>query len=140
MPTDDRRVVLDGGSSETRRRLGATAWMVFEELLLASVDVDGECTATTSVRALAARTGLAKDTVARALSRLRRAGLITAQQARNAGAFAAGSYRVVVPCGISVDERLVAAGEPVDVVARPGGFSRLSGVVQLAQLSLLAES
>lgn len=56
-----------------------------------------------SVRALAARLGLAKDTVARALTRLRRARLVTSIQSRtSAGVFAAGSYLLTLPDSITV--------------------------------------
>jgi DNA-binding transcriptional ArsR family regulator len=99
----DRRLVLGGGSVELRRRLGPTAWVVFEELLLASSDTAEGCLACVSVRALGARLGLAKDTVARALIRLRRAGLVTPAQSRASnGVFATGSYVLVVPDSISI--------------------------------------
>ncbi len=137
MPSDGRRVLLDADSSEMRRRLGATAWVVFEELLLVSTDDGGCCEATTSVRALAARTGLAKDTVARALSRLRRAGLITAQQSRTAGVFAAGSYLLVVPTGITLDERAAAHVDHVrPVVAEPAELVRRSESISFSSHSI----
>jgi DNA-binding transcriptional ArsR family regulator len=99
MPRDaGRRVVLDVGSAELRRELGPSAWVVFEELLLASIGPADCCVASMSVRALASRLGLAKDTVARALIRLRRVGLVTAVQTRgSSGVFAAGSYALTVP-------------------------------------------
>jgi DNA-binding transcriptional MocR family regulator len=54
--------------------------------------------ASVSIRTLADRLGLAKDTVARALGRLRRAGLVTARQARtDTGVFATGCYVLDVP-------------------------------------------
>ncbi len=139
MPSDGRRLLLDAASSEIRRRLGATAWVVLEELLLASNDDAGWCEATTSVRALAARTGLAKDTVARALSRLRRAGLITARQSRTAGVFAAGSYRLLLPCGISVDEPVAVCVEVVQSVIVEPSFVVRPSAVDLVQLVLEIE-
>ena len=99
----DRRLVLGTGSIELRRRLGPTAWVVFEELLLASTDTTEGCLACMSVRSLGGRLGLAKDTVARALIRLRRAGLITPAQSRASnGVFATGSYLLVVPVSVSI--------------------------------------
>jgi len=56
-----RRVVLDAGSIDLRRQLGATAWVVFEELLLVSSGPVEACHASVSVRSLAARLGLAVD-------------------------------------------------------------------------------
>jgi hypothetical protein len=99
----DRCLLLGPGSVEVRRTLGPTAWMVFEELLLASTATPAGWQASMSVRSLAARLGLAKDTVARALNRLRRAGLVTPIQARtSAGVFAAGSYLLTIPDTISI--------------------------------------
>ena len=60
-----------------RRRLGPSSWVVFEELLLAAAPAGGGWQATVSVRVLAERTGLSKDTVGRAVAWLRRAGLVT---------------------------------------------------------------
>lgn len=51
-----------------------------------------------SIRWLAASLGLAKDTVARAVRRLRDLGVIAAEQPRSErGVFQAGSYRLDVP-------------------------------------------
>ena len=100
-----RRVSVDVTAAALRRRLGPTSWVVFEELLLASSG-SSPCVASVSVRALAASLGLSKDTVARALVRLRRAGLVTAQQTRTtSGLFATGSYRLMIPESISVTTR-----------------------------------
>lgn len=101
----ERRLVLSGESAALRRRLDPAAWMVFEELLLASTGSADGRVASVSIRALADRLGLAKDTVARALGRLRRAGLVTARQSRtDAGVFATGSYLLTVPASITVTD------------------------------------
>ena len=100
----DRRLVLEADSVELRRALGPTAWVVFEELLLTSTATPSGRRASVSVRSLAAGLGLAKDTVARALSRLRRAGLVTPIQTRtSAGAFAAGTYLLTMPDSIAIE-------------------------------------
>lgn len=101
----ERHIVLTAESAELRRRLDPAAWVVFEELLLASTGTGEGCVASVSIRALADRLGLAKDTVARALGRLRRAGLVTARQARtDAGVFTTGSYVLSVPASITVTD------------------------------------
>ena len=110
----ERRITLTADTTELRRRLGPSGWAVFEELLLVSTGTGEGCVASVSIRALAGRLGLAKDTVARALSRLRRAGLVTASQSRTGtGVFATGSYRVHVPASITVtDHRPVPSTTP----------------------------
>ena len=100
MPAEapSRSVVVGGAASELRRALGPTSWMVLEELLLCSTGPADGCVASVSVRALAASLGLAKDTVGRAIRRLRYAGLVTVVQPRTvAGIFDTGTYRFAVP-------------------------------------------
>jgi DNA-binding transcriptional ArsR family regulator len=101
----ERRVVLSASSVELRRRLDPTAWVVFEQLLLESISNGDTCEASVSVRSLATQLGLAKDTVARALIRLRRAGLVDASQSRTAtGVYATGTYTLTIPTSITVDD------------------------------------
>ena len=96
--------MLSADSVGLRRALGPTAWVVFEELLLASTVTPDGPRASESVRSLAGELGLAKDTVARALNRLRRAGLVRTIQTRtSAGAFAAGSYLLMIPDSITIE-------------------------------------
>ena len=86
------RLVLDARAGDLRRRVGANAWVVLEELLLgATVGHAGEAVSRATVRALAERTGLSKDTVARSLQRLRKADAFTVE--RNATTTAAASSR-----------------------------------------------
>ncbi len=101
----DRRLVVTAGSVELRRQLGPTSWVVFEELVLVSTGTGGGCVASVSIRALAGRLGLAKDTVARAIARLRRAGLVTGHQSRtDSGVYATGSYTLTIPSSIAIDD------------------------------------
>ncbi len=101
----ERRIVLTAGTVELRRRLDPTAWVVFEQLLLESTHRGDERRASVSVRSLATQLGLAKDTVARALNRLRRAELIDASQSRTAtGVYATGTYTLTIPTSITVDD------------------------------------
>jgi DNA-binding IclR family transcriptional regulator len=103
MSTERRDVVLAADCGGLRRRLGPTAWVVFEELLAVSTGSGERCRACVSVRGLGRVLGLNKDTVARALTRLAAAGLVDAVQTRSAsGVFATGSYRLTVPASIAV--------------------------------------
>jgi DNA-binding transcriptional ArsR family regulator len=112
-------LVIDAASIELRRRLGPTAWAVFEELLLSSTGPTDRCTASVSVRSLASQLGLSKDTVARALGRLRRAGLVAACQARStAGIFTTGSYRLTIPDTIAITTRTTRTTRPSSSHAR----------------------
>ena len=127
-----RSVVLGPAAHELRRYVGPTGWAVLEEMVERST-VDGDrLIAQVSIRALASSLGLAKDTVARAVRRLRGIGLIDAEQRRTTvGSFDAGSYRLTVP------EPCIAVVRIPPPVARPsnGSARRPSG-----QLSLLPES
>jgi DNA-binding transcriptional MocR family regulator len=130
----ERRIVIDAASIEIRRRVGPTAWAVFEELALSSTGPRDACTASVSVRSLADRLGMSKDTVARALSRLRAAGLVSARQARgSAGTFAVGSYRLHLPESVA----LVASAANAAPSRAPG---RARAAASAAQLALAIES
>ena len=119
-PEPTRSLVIDAASIDLRRRLGPTAWVVFEELILASTGPTDRCTASVSVRSLAGQLCLSKDTVARALGRLRRAGLVTACQARStAGIFTAGSYRITISDTITIAKRTTRRTNPRARACRP---------------------
>jgi len=100
MPADPlrRTIVLGPAAHELRRHVGPAAWVVLEEMLQRSTGDDDHVVAQVSIRALASSLGLAKDTVNRAVGRLRDLGVIEAAQARaRSGVFDAGSYRLAVP-------------------------------------------
>lgn len=146
MSTDPgRRVVVTAEAGALRRRLGPTAWVVFEELLLASTGPETGCGASVSVRSLAASLGLAKDTVARALVRLRAAGLVAVTQSRSTGGvFAASNYELHVPSGIVLDHAATSApdtAQPIDTAStarstRPTRPMRSTG----SQLALVLDA
>jgi DNA-binding transcriptional ArsR family regulator len=139
-PETGRRLEIDGGTLELRRRLGPTAWMVFEELLLTSAGPADACEAEVSVRALAARLGLAKDTVARALTRLRRADLVTVSQSRTTtGVFATGRYRLHLPGSITVTDHTTTT--PSVIASRAATRTRTARTSRsTVQLALVIES
>lgn len=103
MSTERRDVVLTADCGGLRRRLGPTAWVVFEELLAVSTGTGERCRACVSVRGLGRALGLNKDTVARALIRLAAAGLVEATQTRTgSGVYSTSSYRLTVPASITL--------------------------------------
>jgi hypothetical protein len=123
-------VVLAAEASELRRRLGPTAWVVLEEMLLASrLAADGRV-AQVSVRSLARSVGIAKNTAARAIGRLHEAGVVAPVQSRTpSGVFDTGCYVIAVPEHISMLASVRTAPPPRTRVAQ--------GVC--AQLSLAIE-
>ena len=125
-----RSVVVGAAASELRRALGPTSWMVLEELLLCSTGPADSCVACVSVRALAAALGLAKDTVGRAICRLRYAGLVTVvQQRTDAGIFDTGTYLIAVPDCITLNAPTQSTRLPRARVDRRD-FSQLSLAIE----------
>jgi DNA-binding transcriptional MocR family regulator len=91
----ERSLVIDESCGPLRRGVGPVAWSVLEELVLLGDIADGTFVANVSLRTLARRLGLSKDTINRAMLRLRAAGLVTCgAHPDDTGRFAAGSYRV----------------------------------------------
>ena len=116
-------LLLGPMADETRRSLGPLAWAALEALVTdarPNGDVD---VAATTVRQLAERLGIAKNTAHRALTALRHAGFIEPMQSRStAGQFASGSYRLAVaPLILSL-----AADASAPPVAAPPSVARPS--------------
>ncbi len=126
------RAVTVGAESEAlRRQLGPTSWMVFEALLMGSTGAGDDCVARVSVRELALLLGLAKDTVAGAVRRLRDHELVTAVQHRtDIGMFDVGVYRITIR-----ENALTVTSAPIDVRSRARVVRRDS-----SQLSFAIES
>lgn len=116
MPADPARrsVVVGPKAPELRRYVGSTAWVVLEEMLQVATGPAHQLTAEVSVRSLGASLGLSKDTVARAVRRLRDLGVIHAEQQRSAnGVFETGRYRLDVPVAcLAVHEPTAPATQP----------------------------
>jgi DNA-binding transcriptional MocR family regulator len=95
---------IDERVRDLRRAIGPVAWFVLEELMLgeAGERPDGRAVRA-SVRSLASAVSLNKDTVARALRVLARAGIVVLQpQATAVGRFGSGGYLVAPVAGIDV--------------------------------------
>ena len=126
------RLVLDARSGEFRRRVGVNAWVVLEELLLgATIGLPGQALSRATVRALAERTGLSKDTVARSLQRLRKADAFSVEPERHddSGRFVSVRYLIdltTLPIDLVTDEP--AASE------QPRRPRRVAGPEQLSML------
>ena len=124
------RLVLDARSGEFRRRVGANAWVVLEELLLgATVGLPGQAVSRATVRALAERTGLSKDTVARSLQRLRKADAFTVEPERHddSGRFVSVRYLIdLTTLPIEIVTREPAAAELTRRPRRSAGPEQLS--------------
>ena len=126
-------LVIGTSSGNLRRRVGPNAWVVLEELLLGSTDAEaGRAVSRATVRALAERTGLSKDTVARSLQRLRKAGAFTVETERHDdnGRFVSVRY-VIDLTTLPIELRVEALAIPTTARA-----SRRNGAAE--QLSLLA--
>ena len=93
-----RTILLGPRAHELRAYVGSTAWAVLEEMMQRSTGDGDDLVAQVSIRSLASSLGLAKDTVNRAVRRLRDLGVIQAEQHRSdSGVFQSGSYQLDVP-------------------------------------------
>jgi DNA-binding IscR family transcriptional regulator len=119
-------ITLRPGAISAARRLGSTAWTVLTALSLDAEPTDDGAVVRASVRWLGRELGLNKDTVARALARLRDAQLLVAQ----ARGFERGTYRLTVPNDvISITADVRAPSRPLRL--------QPAAVVLGAQLALL---
>jgi DNA-binding transcriptional MocR family regulator len=116
-----RTVVVRPPAGHLRRVLGATSWVLLEELLARSIGNAELSVTTASIRSLAESLGVAKDTVGRAVTVLRSVGLLTVVQHRTvAGVFGATTYRITVPADMFSFEIVPTAVAPAGLaIARP---------------------
>ena len=101
---DDIGIMVGPASRELRRTLRPIEWVVLEDVALdARLDGKGDLVAPTSVRRVAEHLGLTPGAVARALARLRSAGLVThARQPGPAGRFGLSAYVLTPVAGLDV--------------------------------------
>jgi hypothetical protein len=107
-----------------RERLGMTAWVALEALVLAAEpDSRGGVTVAASARDLARRIGIGKDRAAAALAVLRGAGLLVpvASSAGRSGRFVAHRYEIRLPVSSMADE-----GRSVRRESRPSEVRRVA--------------
>jgi DNA-binding MarR family transcriptional regulator len=91
-------VVVGPDGAAMRQALDPTAWVVLEELVLTEGAEQSGTTVVvaTSARKLAGGLGLSKDTVAAALRRLARAGVVRREDERDSGSGRFGHSRYVI--------------------------------------------
>ena len=95
-------LVVGAAAAELRRSLGPTAWCALEVLATTPSSPSSDSWAVhCSVRELATRMGVAKNTAQRALTSLRHARLVELVQRREAdGRFDTSVYRLTIPDGV----------------------------------------
>jgi hypothetical protein len=120
-------IVVGHAAGDVRRAVGPVAWCALEYLAASSSQGHGDGdTVAGSVRSLAAGLGVSKNTVHRALTVLRAAGLVEPVQSRSAaGRFDAGRYQLAVSPAVVVRVD-VGIGE-CDLLAAPRSAASESG-------------
>ncbi len=142
MPAEPTRrsIVVGPNAHELRRYVGAMSWAVLEEMMQAATGPTDRLVAEVSIRSLAASIGASKDTVTRAVRRLRDLGVVEAEQPRSeSGSFRTGSYRLSVP-GACLALETGSLPTEVAPAARPSPSRRSASRRSSDQLSLLSEA
>jgi len=95
-------LVIGGEARPLRRRLGALAWVVLEEMALRAGRDDQGWVAFGGVRGLAGGLGVNKDTAARALTGLISIGVLTRERVLVPGQTPRSGYRLELPVGVGL--------------------------------------
>ena len=94
-------LVIGPDGAALRHQVGPVAWCVLEMLAATPLPGDGDTVVLASVRSLASQLGVSKNTIHRALVKLRSIGLVEAGQRRaDSGRFDAGFCRLRVPASV----------------------------------------
>lgn len=102
-PIRERHLRINPGVRALKRELGPLAWAVLEDVAFDATDEAGRMVAATSSRRVAENLGVTPGTAARALRRLRSAGLVAyARLDGAAGRFGLGVYVLTPPPGVEV--------------------------------------
>ena len=119
-------LIVGAAAAELRRSLGPSAWCALEVLATTPSSPGADSwTVHCSVRELATRMGVAKNTAQRALTTLRRACLVELVQRREAdGRFDASVYRLTIPDGVFDREPRHGARQSPQVAADSPGPRR----------------
>ncbi len=99
-PTNQIR--LDPASRSWRRRLGPLAWAVLEELALTARLTEQGWAAPVGVRAIGTAVGVTKDTAARAINTVSKAGLLSAERVPGPDGRTRSGYHLHLPDGITI--------------------------------------
>ena len=136
MPAEPTRraIVVGPKAHELRSYVGSASWAVLEEMMQVAVGPRDRLVAEVSIRSLATSLGVAKDTAARAVRRLRDLGVIEADQRRgDSGVFQAGVYRLAVPAAcLAVAPDAPAAESPRATASRSRARRDLASQLALA--------
>jgi DNA-binding MarR family transcriptional regulator len=134
---ESRRLTLGAAAASLRRAVGPVAWSVLEAVAERCEDAGDRTVSYRSVRDVAADLGVAKDTVAKALRRLRGAGLLEPESARQtSGWFGRGRYVITLPPNVFDLAADVAAADSPALVDVPSSMrsrpvSRVAGARRL---------
>lgn len=111
-------VAIAAESVEWRRRLGPLAWTALEHLALNCQPSERGWSAPIGVRHVAAGIGVTKDTAARGVTQLIRAGLITRDRVDTPSGHRRSGYLLHLPAGIELTGRSIATAARTESAPR----------------------
>ncbi len=123
LPANAQALVATEESLALRRRLGPLAWSTLQHMALGSHRTERGWAVPMGVRDIAAGIAVTKDTAARAVSRLTRAGLVTRTQVEVLGGGRRSGYLLALPDSL----RLI--GSPTTSRQPPRGRPALTSFI-----------